>query len=83
MIFFEVEDSDDILRGKGLINLSEVDIFPFLIGGDFLDDILVGRRDVLDDFLDKRRLFFSHEFLHRLELFVFLKLCHDSFPNFS
>jgi hypothetical protein len=83
MVFLEVEDSDDILRGEGLINLSEVDIFPFLIGGDFLDDILVGSGDVLDDFLDKSRLFFSHDFLHRLKLFVFLKLCHDSFPNFA
>ena len=83
MVFFEVEHSDDILRGEGLINLSEVDIFPFLIGGHFLDDILVGCRDVLDDFFDKSRLFFGHEFLHRLELFVFLKLCHDSFPNFA
>jgi hypothetical protein len=53
IFFFQVEDSIDIIDVKCLMNLSEVDIGPFLSLAYLFYYILVGCRYVLDDFLDE------------------------------
>lgn len=82
MILFEVENSVDIIFSEGLLNLSEVKIFPFVCIGELLGELRVSVVDIFDEFFDYGSFFLNKGFVDCLELLIFLKLHEESFPNF-